>query len=125
MRPWSLTRIECCPFRPWLSASSRPTHPGEVFLEDFLIPLGISQKEAAKRLKISYPRMNEIVKGKRTVTPETALRLGRFTGTEPEFWLNLQQAVEGPRVQVRHLEAVNGTPIIDVKPILSADVGLR
>ena len=72
----------------------RPTHPGEVFLEDFLKPLDITQKEAAERLHISYPRMNEIINGKRTVTPETALRLGRFTGTEPEFWLNLQQAAD-------------------------------
>jgi addiction module HigA family antidote len=71
-----------------------PTHPGEVFLEDFLRPLGITQKEAARRLKISYPRMNEIINGKRSVTPETALRLSRFTRTEPEFWLNLQQAVD-------------------------------
>jgi addiction module HigA family antidote len=72
----------------------RPTHPGEVFLEDFLAPLGITQKEAAERLHISYPRMNEIVRGRRAVTPDTALRLARFTGTEPEFWLNLQQRVD-------------------------------
>jgi addiction module HigA family antidote len=72
----------------------RPTHPGEIFHEDFLVPLGITQKDAAERLRISYPRMNEIVKGKRSVTPDTALRLARFTGTEPEFWLNLQQAVD-------------------------------
>lgn len=77
-----------------LPKNRRPTHPGQVFLEDFLVPLGISQKEAAERLRISYPRMNEIVNGKRTVTPETALRLARFTGTEAEFWLNLQQAVD-------------------------------
>jgi len=70
----------------------RPTSPGEIFLEDFLVPLEISQKEAAERLKISYPRMNEIVNGKRSVTPDTALRLAKFTGSEPEFWLNLQQA---------------------------------
>lgn len=68
----------------------RPVHPGKVFLEDVLEPLGITQKEAAERLRISYPRMNEIINGKRTVTPETALRIARFTGTEPEFWLNLQ-----------------------------------
>lgn len=77
-----------------LPRNRRPTHPGEVFLEDFLIPLGITQKEAAERLRMSYPRMNEIVKGKRSVTPDTALRLARFTGTEPEFWLNLQQAID-------------------------------
>ena len=77
-----------------LPKNRRPTHPGEVFLEDFLIPLGITQKDAAERLRMSYPRMNEIVKGKRSVTPDTALRLARFTSTEPEFWLNLQQAVD-------------------------------
>jgi antitoxin HigA-1 len=77
-----------------LPKNRRPTHPGEVFLEDFLIPLGITQKDAAERLRMSYPRMNEIVKGKRSVTPDTALRLARFTNTEPEFWLNLQQAVD-------------------------------
>lgn len=77
-----------------LPKNRRPTHPGEIFLEDFLIPLGITQKEAAERLRMSYPRMNEIVKGKRSVTPDTALRLARFTSTEPEFWLNLQQAID-------------------------------
>ena len=77
-----------------LPKNRRPTHPGEIFLEDFLVPLGITQKDAAARLRMSYPRMNEIIKGKRSVTPDTALRLARFTGTEPEFWLNLQQAVD-------------------------------
>ena len=77
-----------------LPKNRRPTSPGEVFLEDFLLPLEITQKNAAERLRISYPRMNEIVNGKRAVTPDTALRLARFTATEPEFWLNLQQAVD-------------------------------
>jgi antitoxin HigA-1 len=77
-----------------LPKNRRPTPPGEVFLEDFLLPLGITQRDAAARLRISYPRMNEIVNGKRAVTPDTALRLARFTSTEPEFWLNLQQAVD-------------------------------
>ena len=77
-----------------LPKNRRPTHPGLVFLEDFLAPLGITQREAAERLRISYPRMNEIINGKRSVTPETALRIARLTGTEPEFWLNLQQALD-------------------------------
>ena len=77
-----------------LPKNRRPTPPGEVFLEEFLVPLGITQKDAAERLKMSYPRMNEVVKGKRAVTPDTALRLAKFTETEPEFWLNLQQAVD-------------------------------
>ena len=75
-----------------LPSKRRPVHPGEVFLEDFLVPLSLTQREAAERLRISYPRMNELVNGKRSVTPDTALRFARFTGTEPEFWLNLQQA---------------------------------
>lgn len=77
-----------------LPKNRRPTHPGEVLRVDFLMPLGITQKEAAERLRISYPRMNEIINGKRAVTPDTALRLGKFTSTEPEFWLNLQQALD-------------------------------
>jgi antitoxin HigA-1 len=55
-----------------LPRNRRPTHPGQVFLEEFLIPVGITQKDAAERLRIAYPRMNEIVKGKRSVTPDSA-----------------------------------------------------
>lgn len=92
-----------------------PTHPGEIFLEDFLVPLGITQKDAAEKLRISYPRMNEIVKGKRAVTPDTALRLARFTGTEPEFWLNLQQAVD-------LWGALNSDQAVDLEGIKPAQV---
>ena len=77
-----------------LPKNRRPTPPGQIFLEDFLVPIGMTQRAAAGRLRISYPRMNEIVNGKRSVTPDTALRLAKFTETEPEFWLNLQQAVD-------------------------------
>ena len=77
-----------------LPEGRRPTLPGQIFLEDYLGPLGLTQKEAAARLRISYPRMNEIIKGKRAVTSDSALRLARFTRTEPEYWLNLQQAVD-------------------------------
>ncbi len=93
----------------------RPTHPGLIFLEDFLKPLGITQKESARRLRISYPRMNEIINGKRSVTPETALRLGRLTGTEPEFWLNLQQAVD-------LWEAIHSTDARDIEEIEPMEV---
>lgn len=79
---------------PRLPKNRRPVHPGKIFLEDVLEPLEITQKEAAERLGISYPRMNEIINGKRRVTPETALRLARFTGTEAESWLNLQQNLD-------------------------------
>ena len=67
-----------------------PTHPGEMRLVEFLKPLEISQSAFAIRLGVSFPRLNEIVRGKRAVTPDTALRLARVTGMRAEFWLGLQ-----------------------------------
>lgn len=69
-----------------------PTHPGEMLREEFLEPLALTQTEAAERLGISFPRLNELINGKRGVTPDTALRLSRLLNTSPGFWLNLQQA---------------------------------
>jgi antitoxin HigA-1 len=69
-----------------------PTHPGEILLEEFLKPLGMTQVELAERMAVSYPRVNEIVHAKRGVTPDTAVRLSRLFGTSPEFWLNGQLA---------------------------------
>jgi len=67
-----------------------PTHPGEVLLEEFLEPLDLTQRELADGIHVSYQRVNEIVNGKRGVTPSTALRLSRFFDTSPGFWMNLQ-----------------------------------
>ena len=67
-----------------------PTHPGEMLLEEFLKPLGLSQADAARRMGISANRLNELTRGKRGVTAETALRLADLLRTSPEFWLNLQ-----------------------------------
>ncbi|MFC2174106.1 HigA family addiction module antitoxin [Acidobacteriota bacterium] len=67
-----------------------PTHPGEMLLEEFLRPLGLSQSAFAIRLGVSFPRLNEIVRGKRSVTPDTALRLERVLGMSASFWLGLQ-----------------------------------
>ena len=67
-----------------------PTHPGEMLLEEFLKPLGISQIELAGALGVSYPRLNELIHGKRGVTPDTALRLERVFGMSAGFWMNLQ-----------------------------------
>lgn len=74
-----------------LPKNGPPTHPGEMLLKEFLEPLGMSQTELASRIRVSYPRVNEIVKGKRGVTPDTALRLSKLFGTTPEFWLNGQR----------------------------------
>ena len=67
-----------------------PTHPGEMLLEEFVKPLGVTQSELAVRLGISFPRLNEIIRGKRGVTPDTALRLARVLGMSADFWLGLQ-----------------------------------
>jgi len=67
-----------------------PTHPGSLLLEEFLRPLGVSQSAFAIRLGISFPRLNEIVRGKRSVTPDTALRLERVLGLPANVWLGLQ-----------------------------------
>ena len=67
-----------------------PIHPGEVLLEDFLKPMGISQYRLAKDISVSPRRINEIVHGKRSITADTALRLSRFFGASERFWLNLQ-----------------------------------
>jgi addiction module HigA family antidote len=67
-----------------------PVHPGEILLEDFMKPMGISQYRLAKEMNV-YPRkINEIVQGKRSITADTALRLARFWGTSAELWMNLQ-----------------------------------
>ena len=67
-----------------------PIHPGEILIEEFLKPMGISQYRLAKDISVSPRRINEIVHGKRSITADTALRLGRFFNISPQFWLNLQ-----------------------------------
>jgi addiction module HigA family antidote len=67
-----------------------PIHPGEILREEFLEPMGISQYRLAKDISVPPRRINEIVHGKRSVTADTALRLGRFFAMSPQFWLNLQ-----------------------------------
>ena len=68
----------------------RPVHPGEILLEEFLNLLGITQYRLAKDVNVPPRRINEIVHGKRAITADTALRLGRWLGTSAEFWMNLQ-----------------------------------
>lgn len=67
-----------------------PVHPGEVLFEDYLKPMGLSQNQLAKPMRVPPNRIGEIIRGKRSVTAETALRLARAIGTSPDFWLNLQ-----------------------------------
>jgi len=71
-----------------------PIHPGEILSEEFLKPMGISQYRLAKDISVAPRRINEIVHGQRAITADTALRLGRFFGMAPQFWLNLQSRYE-------------------------------
>jgi len=68
----------------------KPTHPGEMLVEEFLNPMQITQRELATAIHVPYQRVNELVNQKRGVTPSTALRLARFFGVSADFWLNLQ-----------------------------------
>lgn len=73
-----------------IPAHRQPTHPGEMLAEEFLRPMGITQRELADAIHVPYQRINELVNGKRGMTPSTALRLARFFGVSADFWLNLQ-----------------------------------
>lgn len=84
-----------------------PTHPGEILLEEFLTPLGVSQVRLAQHLRVPTQRVNELIRGKRGVTPETAWLLSASFGTSPEFWTNLQSmydlSLQRPSRQIRRL----------------------
>ncbi|MGH8656315.1 MAG: HigA family addiction module antitoxin [Gammaproteobacteria bacterium] len=67
-----------------------PTHPGEMLLEEFLNPTGLTQRELADAIHVSYQRINEIINERRGITPSTALRLERFFGMSADFWMNVQ-----------------------------------
>ena len=67
-----------------------PTHPGEMLLEEFLTPMSLTQRELANAIHVPYQRINDLVNGRRGVTPSSALRLAKFFGNSPDFWMNLQ-----------------------------------
>jgi antitoxin HigA-1 len=73
-----------------MASKLAPIHPGEVLFADFLEPYGLSQYRLAQEISVAPRRINEIVHGKRAITADTALRLGRYFSTAPQFWLNLQ-----------------------------------
>lgn len=72
----------------------RPIHPGEILREEYLAPLGMSANALAIELRVPAPRINDVVRERRGVTPDTALRLARYFGTTAQFWLNLQSAFD-------------------------------
>jgi addiction module HigA family antidote len=72
----------------------RPIHPGEILREEFLEPLGLNAHALAMEIKVPAPRINDIVRERRAITPDTALRLARYFGTTAQFWLNLQTSYD-------------------------------
>lgn len=75
---------------PRLPTHRAPTHPGEMLLEEFLNPMGVTQRQLADALHVPYQRINELINGRRGMTPSTALRLAKFFDMSADFWMNLQ-----------------------------------
>ena len=73
-----------------IPTSRTPTHPGEMLLEEFLNPMGLTQRELADNIRVPYQRVNDLVHGRRGITPSTALRLAKFFNMSADFWMNLQ-----------------------------------
>ena len=92
-----------------------PTHPGETLREEFLKPLGLSQRDLAVRIDVPYQRVNELVNRRRGVTPATALRLAKVFGTTPGFWITLQARWDFHRAQAVEARVLRG-----IRPIRAA-----
>ncbi|MBW1737863.1 MAG: HigA family addiction module antidote protein [Deltaproteobacteria bacterium] len=86
-----------------------PTHPGEMLLEEFLIPMGITQRELANSIHVPYQRVNEIINKRRGITPSSALRLAKFFGMSEDFWMSLQlrwDLYKAKRVEASELKTI-------------------
>jgi addiction module HigA family antidote len=92
-----------------------PTHPGQMLREEFLVPAGMTQRELAMAIHVPYQRVNEIVRGRRGVTPGTALRLAKFFGMSADFWLNLQL-----RWDLYHAEREEQNALTKIQPRITA-----
>ena len=93
-----------------------PTHPGKMLLEEFLEPMRLSQRDLAEAIGVPYQRVNELVNGRRGVSPSTALRLSKLLGTSAEFWLNLQQ-----RWDLYHAERTEAKALRKIKRVQRPD----
>ncbi len=98
-----------------MKTAHAPIHPGEILLEEFLAPMGLSQYRLAAAIAVPARRINEIVHGKRAVTPDTALRLARAFGTTDQFWLNLQS-----RYDLEISRETNSAALDAIQPLRSA-----
>ena len=93
-------------------ANREPTHPGEMLLEEFLKPAGLSQQDLARGIHVPYQRVNEIINRKRGITPATALRLARFFGNTSGFWMNLQL-----RWDLYHAQSSEADTLLKIQPL--------
>lgn len=98
-----------------MSTAHDPIHPGEVLLEEFLVPMGITQYRLAKTISVPARSINEIVHGKRAISPDTALRLSRALGASDRFWINLQSRYDLETAVAKNHEALD-----QIRPLLSA-----
>lgn len=83
-----------------------PTHPGEMLLEEFLVPMGLTQRELAQAIQVPYQRINQVINKRRGMTPSTALRLAKFLGMSAGFWMNLQLRWDLYHTQQKEREAL-------------------
>ena len=88
-----------------------PTHPGEILAEEFLVPMGLTQRELANAIHVPYQRINEIINGRRGMTPSTALRLAKFFGVSADFWMNIQL-----RWDLYHAQQSEATQLREIRP---------
>ena len=95
-----------------------PTHPGTMLLEEFLSPMGLTQRELATAIHVPYQRINELVRGRRGMTPATALRLAKFFGMSADFWMNLQL-----RWELYQAQQSDGPALKAIRPHSPAGVG--
>ena len=94
-----------------------PTHPGEMLLQEFLLPLGMTQRDLATAIRVPYQRVNEVVRKRRGVTPSTALRLSKFLGTSPDFWMGLQlrwDLYHAQRAEADQIESIRPNELVTV-----------
>ncbi len=91
----------------------KPTHPGEIIKEDFMIPLKLTQTELAKALKTSFRTINEILNEKRSISPDMALRLARYFGTSPDVWLGLQADYDLFKAKLKSRKMIE-----EIKPLI-------
>ncbi|UCH96555.1 MAG: HigA family addiction module antidote protein [Candidatus Aminicenantes bacterium] len=97
-----------------------PTHPGEMLLEEFLVPMGITQKELSQGIHVPYQRINEIINKRRSMTPGIALRLAKFFGVSEDFWMNLQlrwDLYKAKRTELKELNTIKPFQLKELTPL--------